>query len=43
MVTKMQAENTSSGEGVEVLQNEPFENKELGKGIYTHKLYHTNK
>ena len=31
---------TGGGEGVEVLTNEPFENAEMGKGQYTHKIYH---
>ena len=31
---------TGGGEGVEVVVNEPFENEELGKGQYTHKVYH---
>ena len=31
---------TGGGEGVEVVQNEPFENAELGKGQFTHKIYH---
>ena len=25
---------------MEVVKNEPFENEELGKGQYTHKIYH---
>jgi len=29
-----------NGEGVEVVTNEPFENSEMGKGQYTHKIYH---
>ncbi len=31
---------TGGGEGVEVLKNEPFENEEMGKGQFTHKIYH---
>eukprot|EP00123_Amoebidium_parasiticum_P005499 comp16676_c0_seq1/m.14914 comp16676_c0_seq1/g.14914 ORF comp16676_c0_seq1/g.14914 comp16676_c0_seq1/m.14914 type:complete len:271 (-) comp16676_c0_seq1:307-1119(-) len=31
---------TGGGDGVEVRKNEPFENKEYGKGQYTYKLYH---
>ena len=31
---------TGGGEGVEVLSNEPFENEEMGKGQFTHKIYH---
>ena len=38
----MSKEETSGGEGVEVLKNEPFEN-ELGKGQYTYKIYHVAK
>ncbi|XP_072043628.1 phosphatidylinositol transfer protein alpha isoform-like [Amphiura filiformis] len=30
---------TGGGEGVEVLKNEPYDN-EMGKGQYTHKIYH---
>lgn len=40
MVTKMQQENTSSSEGVEVLVNKPFKDEGLGEGQYTLKLYH---
>ncbi|MCO5606013.1 hypothetical protein L7F22_060200 [Adiantum nelumboides] len=40
MVTKMQQENTSSTEGVEVLVNKPFKDQDLGEGQYTLKLYH---
>lgn len=40
MVTRMQEQQTSSSEGVEVLVNEPFENEEFGKGQYTSKVYH---
>ncbi|KAL3700028.1 hypothetical protein R1sor_018050 [Riccia sorocarpa] len=40
MVTKMQEQQTSGTEGVEVLVNEPFENEEFGKGQYTSKIYH---
>eukprot|EP00250_Pteridium_aquilinum_P020147 c24724_g3_i2 orf=337-648(+) len=32
MVTKMQQENTSGTEGVEVLVNKPFEDDDLGEG-----------
>lgn len=28
---------------VEVLANEPFEDRTFGKGIYTHKKYHLEK
>lgn len=40
MVTKMQEQQTSGSEGVEVLVNEPFENEQFGKGQYTSKIYH---
>ncbi|XP_027086669.1 uncharacterized protein [Coffea arabica] len=39
MVMKMQQENTAGTEGVEVLENRPFEDDEFGKGQYTLKLY----
>ncbi|KAH7432355.1 hypothetical protein KP509_07G018600 [Ceratopteris richardii] len=39
MVTKMQQENTSSSEGVEVLVNRPFKDDVLGEGQYTMKVY----
>lgn len=39
----MSKEETSGGEGVEVVKNEPFENAELGKGQYTYKIYHVAK
>lgn len=39
MVMKMQQENTTGTEGVEVLENRPFEDDEFGKGQYTLKLY----
>lgn len=38
MVMKMQQESSTSVEGVEVLENRPFENEELGKGQYTRKV-----
>ena len=31
---------TGGGEGVEVIKNEPFEDDKMGKGQYTHKIYH---
>ena len=31
---------TGGGEGVEVVTNEPFENEKMGKGQFTHKIYH---
>ena len=39
-VAQASKNETGGGEGVEVLTNEPFENEELGKGQYTHKIYH---
>ena len=39
-VAQASKNETGGGEGVEVLKNEPFENEELGKGQYTHKIYH---
>jgi hypothetical protein len=39
MVMKMQRENTSGGEGVEVIVSEPFKDDQLGEGLYTRKLY----
>ncbi|KAL1544156.1 phosphatidylinositol transfer protein 2-like [Salvia divinorum] len=39
MVMKMQQQNTNSTEGVEVLENRPFEDDEIGKGQYTLKIY----
>ncbi|KAI5666187.1 hypothetical protein M9H77_16040 [Catharanthus roseus] len=39
MVMKMQQENTTGTEGVEVLENRPFEDEEFGKGQYTFKIY----
>ncbi|XP_024026364.1 phosphatidylinositol transfer protein 2 [Morus notabilis] len=40
MVTKMQQQNTTGKEGVEVMVNRFFEDDEFGKGQYTSKLYH---
>lgn len=40
MVMKMQQENTSSTEGVEVRVSKPFEDNVFGKGHYTSKVYH---
>ncbi|KAJ7559951.1 hypothetical protein O6H91_04G108100 [Diphasiastrum complanatum] len=40
MVAKMQQYNTTGKEGVEVLENRPFEDLQLGKGMYTRKVYH---
>ncbi|GAB4825400.1 hypothetical protein Ancab_008273 [Ancistrocladus abbreviatus] len=39
MVMKMQQENTTSTEGVEVLESRPFEDNVFGKGYYTSKIY----
>lgn len=42
MVAKYSAAESggeSGSDGVEILQNEPFEN-EFGSGQYTHKIYH---
>ncbi|XP_066293521.1 phosphatidylinositol transfer protein alpha isoform-like [Branchiostoma lanceolatum] len=39
-VAEASKNETGGGEGVEVLVNEPFENEEMGKGQYTHKIYH---
>ncbi|XP_022883107.1 phosphatidylinositol transfer protein 1-like isoform X3 [Olea europaea var. sylvestris] len=39
MVMKMQQQNTTGSEGVEVLENRPFEDDEFGKGQYTSKIY----
>lgn len=42
-VAAMSKEETSGGDGVEILKNEPFENKEMGKGQYTYKIYKITK
>jgi len=39
-IMKMEQENTNSKEGVEVLQQVPFEDEKLGKGQLTSKVYH---
>ncbi|KAG1339138.1 hypothetical protein COCNU_04G014440 [Cocos nucifera] len=39
-IMKMEHLNTTSKEGVEILQNIPFEDALLGKGQYTSKIYH---
>ncbi|XP_073113337.1 uncharacterized protein [Elaeis guineensis] len=39
-IMKMEQLNTTSKEGVEILQNIPFEDELLGKGQYTSKIYH---
>jgi hypothetical protein len=38
MVMRMQQESSTSEEGVQVLENRPFENAELGRGQYTRKV-----
>ncbi|XP_042960188.1 phosphatidylinositol transfer protein 1-like isoform X1 [Carya illinoinensis] len=39
MVTKMQQKNTTSTEGIEVLESRPFEDKVYGTGQYASKVY----
>lgn len=39
-IIKMEQQNTSSNEGVEILQNVPFVDEVLGEGHYTSKVYH---
>ena len=39
-VAEASKNETGGGEGVEVLKNEPFEDEKMGKGQYTHKIYH---
>ncbi len=39
MVNKMVEENTTSTEGIEVLESRPFEDDAYGKGQYTSKVY----
>ena len=39
-IMKMEQQNTNSKEGIEVLQQVPFEDEKLGKGQFTSKLYH---
>jgi len=39
-VAKTSNLETHGDAGVEILKNEPFENEEMGKGQYTHKIYH---
>lgn len=39
-IMKMEQQNTNSKEGVEVLQQVPFEDEMLGKGQLTSKVYH---
>ena len=40
MIAKHSAENTSGGEGIEILTNEPCETEEHGPGQFTHKRIH---
>jgi len=39
MVMKLQQQSTTGDEGVEVLENRPFEDDEFGRGQYTYKVY----
>ncbi|GMI97342.1 hypothetical protein HRI_003403600 [Hibiscus trionum] len=39
MVMKMQQQSSNGAEGVEVLENRPFQDDEFGKGQYTSKVY----
>lgn len=39
MILKMQQETTTNTEGVDVLENKPFEDNFFGKGHYTSKVY----
>ena len=39
-VAQASKNETGGGEGVEVLKNEPCDDKEHGKGQFTHKIYH---
>ncbi|KAA8543999.1 hypothetical protein F0562_021824 [Nyssa sinensis] len=39
MVTKMQKQSTTNTEGVEILENRPFQDDVFGKGQYTSKVY----
>ncbi|KAJ4816879.1 hypothetical protein LUZ62_029445 [Rhynchospora pubera] len=39
-VMKMEQQNTNSQEGVEIVENRPFEDELLGKGQFTSKIYH---
>jgi len=39
MVMKLQQQSTTGDEGVEVLENKPFEDDEFGRGQYTYKVY----
>ena len=37
---KSREESTGAGSGVEIVQNEPYEQGPGGKGQYTYKIYH---
>lgn len=39
-VAQASKNETGGGEGVEVVKNEPFEDEKMGKGQFTHKIYH---
>lgn len=39
MVMKMQQQNTTGTEGVEIIENRPFEDDQFGNGQYTSKIY----
>ncbi len=39
-VAEASKNETGGGEGVEVVKNEPFEDEKMGKGQFTHKIYH---
>lgn len=39
MVMKLQQQSTTGDEGIEVLENRPFEDDEFGRGQYTYKVY----
>eukprot|EP01083_Nonionella_stella_P270682 916731_1 len=40
LTAKSSQSYSTKGEGIEVVVNEPFENKEYGKGQYTKKIFH---
>jgi len=40
LTAKSSQKYSKKGEGIEVVINEPFENKEFGKGQYTKKIFH---
>jgi hypothetical protein len=39
VVMKMSQQHTTGDEGIEVLENKPFEDNVHGKGRYTNKIY----